>query len=267
MKLTMLGTGDGLAIKCYNTCFTLSENNEHFLVDCGGGNGILKQLKDSNIEINQIKNVFISHTHTDHIIGAVWMLRMFGRLYIKKNFKEKINIYGNDEVINALITMRDIFIPGKLLEAVTQNVNFIEVKDHHTVKILNRNVTFFDINAAKVKQFGFYISENNEKKFTFIGDENCNQFTEKYVKNSEWLFSDALMAGEKAELYNPMEKHHHSSVRYATELAERLNVKKLILSHVCDNELEMRKERFVEDAKKYFSGEVYVPYDLEELEL
>lgn len=267
MKITMLGTGDGVAIKCYNTCFTLSENDEHFLVDCGGGNGILKQLEDSKININQIKNVFISHTHTDHIIGAVWLLRMFARLYLKEENKEKINIYGNDEVIKALIVMRDTFIPGKLLESAVENINLIEVKDNDKVKILNRDITFFDINAAKVKQFGFYINEDTKKKFTFVGDENCNSLTEKYVQDTEWLFSDALMCGKEADLYNPMERHHHSSVRYAAELANRLNVKKLILSHIKDNELEMRKERFTEDAKKYFNGDVFVPYDLEFFEL
>ena len=45
----MLGTGHATVTNCYNTCFTISENNKHFLVDAGGGNGILKQLKDSNI--------------------------------------------------------------------------------------------------------------------------------------------------------------------------------------------------------------------------
>ena len=44
MKITMLGTGHATVTNCYNTCFTISENNKHFLVDAGGGNGILKQL-------------------------------------------------------------------------------------------------------------------------------------------------------------------------------------------------------------------------------
>ena len=54
MKITMLGTGHGTATECYNTCFTLNENaDEYFLVDAGGGNGILKQLKDANINIEK----------------------------------------------------------------------------------------------------------------------------------------------------------------------------------------------------------------------
>ena len=41
MKLTMLGTGHAVVTECYNTCFVLSENNKHFLVDGGGGSTIL----------------------------------------------------------------------------------------------------------------------------------------------------------------------------------------------------------------------------------
>ena len=61
MKITMLGTGHATVTNCYNTCFTISENNKHFLVDAGGGNGILKQLEDSNkdhnVKIKELREV------------------------------------------------------------------------------------------------------------------------------------------------------------------------------------------------------------------
>ena len=44
--ITMLGTGNALATRCYNTCFTLHDpSGEILLVDAGGGNGILTQLE------------------------------------------------------------------------------------------------------------------------------------------------------------------------------------------------------------------------------
>ena len=44
-KLTMLGTGNAMVTKCYNTCFYVTlENGALFLTDAGGGNGILRQL-------------------------------------------------------------------------------------------------------------------------------------------------------------------------------------------------------------------------------
>ena len=57
MKVTILGTGHATVTKCYNTCFTISENGKHFLVDAGGGNGILTQLENANINIVKIKTV------------------------------------------------------------------------------------------------------------------------------------------------------------------------------------------------------------------
>ncbi|MGL4990040.1 MAG: MBL fold metallo-hydrolase, partial [Sarcina sp.] len=72
-NLTILGTGSAMVTKCYNTCFTISNNDEHFLVDAGGGNTILVNLEKSNINIDKIKHMFISHTHGDHILGAPWV--------------------------------------------------------------------------------------------------------------------------------------------------------------------------------------------------
>ena len=46
MKLTILGTGNATVSECYNTCYAISDEGKHFLVDAGGGNRILKVLKD-----------------------------------------------------------------------------------------------------------------------------------------------------------------------------------------------------------------------------
>ena len=52
----MLGTGDALVTRCYNTCFTLhGESGELLLVDAGGGNGILTQLERAGIAYDSIQ--------------------------------------------------------------------------------------------------------------------------------------------------------------------------------------------------------------------
>ena len=40
-RLIVLGTGNAQAIHCYNTCYAMQKGEEYFLVDAGGGNGIL----------------------------------------------------------------------------------------------------------------------------------------------------------------------------------------------------------------------------------
>jgi len=267
MKITVLGTGHGTATECYNTCFTISKNDEYFLVDAGGGNGILKQLKDAKIPEEKIKAMFVSHTHTDHILGAIWVIRLIGRKYLAEDYNIPFYIYGNDEVVDAIKQVCKAVLPVKFNNLLGDKIKLIEIDTADTVEILKNKVTFFDINAKKVKQTGFYMNLNENEKFTFIGDETCSESTEQYVKDSKWLFADAYMAGEEAEIYNPIKRHHHSTVKFISCLSERLNVKNLILSHTMDNDLKHRKETFTEDAKKYYNGNIFVPDDLEIIEL
>ena len=80
MKLTILGTGNATVTECYNTCFALSDGNRHFLVDTGGGNRILKVLKDTGIQLEDIHDIFITHEHIDHLLGVIWLIRMTSKM-------------------------------------------------------------------------------------------------------------------------------------------------------------------------------------------
>lgn len=75
-KLYVFGTGNAQAVHCYNTCFALKDEDEFFMVDAGGGNGILKILEEMNVDLSHIHHIFVTHEHTDHILGIVWMIRM-----------------------------------------------------------------------------------------------------------------------------------------------------------------------------------------------
>lgn len=266
MKLTMLGTGHGTATECYNTCFALSDDNsEYFLVDAGGGVSILRQLKYANIQIEDITNIFISHTHSDHILGAFWLVRVIARKCLSEGYDKEHYIYGNDEVINALRTIIDVLLPKRFMEFANKYIKLIKVEDGESIEILNKKCTFFDIKSPDVKQFGFFMEIKPNKKFTFIGDESCQEETKQYVKDSEWLFADAY----KPELkdFEIGRKYRHSTVEYTTKICQEQDVKNVILSHTMDNDLENRKEIFVATGKKYFDGNIYVPDDLETIEI
>lgn len=265
MKITMLGTGHGTVTECYNTCFTIENNSEYFLVDSGGGNGILKQLKDSNIEIEKLLKIFISHTHSDHILGVIWIIRVLTRKCMVEGYNMVHYIYGNNEVIDAIRQICKILLPEKHYDYIDKNILLIPVNNNETINILNREITFFDTNSFGTKQYGFYFDIRENERFTFIGDEYCSENTKKYVKDSKWLFADAYKTD--IEKYEIGKRYRHSTVKQVAELCEQLNVKNVILSHSTDNNLKMRKELFVSVAKQYFKGNVFVPNDLETINL
>ena len=51
-KLIVLGTGNASVTKCYNTCSIIQDKKgRYFMIDAGGGNGILTQLEKMNIHV------------------------------------------------------------------------------------------------------------------------------------------------------------------------------------------------------------------------
>ena len=75
-KIIMLGMGHATVTQCYNTCFLLQSGHSQLLVDAGGGNGILRQLKAVGCPITNLHHLFVTHAHTDHILGTIWLIRM-----------------------------------------------------------------------------------------------------------------------------------------------------------------------------------------------
>ena len=53
-QIIMLGTGNAIATRCYNTCFLLKMGNNKLLVDAGGGNGILSQLERAGLTLSDL---------------------------------------------------------------------------------------------------------------------------------------------------------------------------------------------------------------------
>ena len=70
-KLIMLGTGHGFVWNLYNTCFLLENGKESLLVDTGGSIDIVRRLEEKDYKLTDIHNIFISHCHTDHILGLL----------------------------------------------------------------------------------------------------------------------------------------------------------------------------------------------------
>lgn len=85
--------------RCYNTCFALKRDNEILLVDAGGGNGILSQLEKAKIPLSAIHEIFVTHAHTDHILGVIWMIRMIAQQMNKGEYNGILKVYGHDKVM------------------------------------------------------------------------------------------------------------------------------------------------------------------------
>jgi len=303
MKLIMLGTGNALVTECYNTCFVIEDQGQYMLVDGGGGNGLLRQLKRAGLDWKKMQHIFVTHKHLDHIMGIVWMIRMITQYINQDDYEDDAYIYGHDEVIGLLEDMAEKMLKPKQTKLIGKRLHLVTLSDGEEFEAIGHKFQAFDIRSTKAKQFGFTMyyggnpvdgkcgcgdentasvssssalksavcsdentvsvsSSSSEHKLTCCGDEPYQECEEQYAKSSDWLLHEAFCLSSQADVFHPYEKHH-STVKDASLLAEKLGVRNLVLYHTEDRNLASRKSLYGEEGRKYYSGTLYIPDDLE----
>lgn len=266
MKLTILGTGNAAVTEVYNTCFAFSDGNRHFLVDAGGGNQILKRLKDAGIPLQDIHDIFLTHEHIDHLLGLIWLVRMIGQNMNKGKYEGDLRIYCHSDLIPVIRTITDLTIQKKVTKHIGERILLIPVGHGETKEILGCPVTFFDIFSTKAKQYGFTMQLPGGVKFTCAGDEPYNEQDRPFVEGSDWLMHEAFCLYAEADAFGPYEKHH-STVKEACQTAEELGIPNLILYHTEDKNIARRKELYTGEGQAFYHGNLYVPDDMETFEI
>ena len=148
------------------------------------------------------------------------------------------------------------------MSAVGKTIILQEVNDGETFEVDDMKVTFFDIGSDKTLQYGFSAVMPDGQRVVCLGDEPYNPVSERFVKQCDWLLCEAFCLYRDREQFRPYEKHH-STVIDAGKLAQELNVKNLLLYHTEDTRLFSRRENYTAEARTVFSGNIYVPTDLE----
>ena len=264
-QITMLGTGNATVSQIYNTCFVLQTSSTLMLVDAGGGNGILAQLKKVNVQISDIHHLFVTHAHTDHVLGVIWVIRMVAQC---KGYKGLLHVYGNDKVMKVIKTIIDMILAKKQLAKVAERVVFHQLEDGDCFEVGDMKLECFDIQSTKEKQFGFRAelpsSDDSGKPLVLacLGDEPYNELNRRYIVGTDWMMCEAFCLYADRDTFKPYEKCHSTALD-AGKLAEELGVKNLILYHTEEKTLATRKENYTREAAENFKGRIFVPDDLE----
>ncbi len=269
-QITMLGTGNATVSQIYNTCFLLKTPSTLMLVDAGGGNGILAQLKKVNVQISDIHHLFVTHAHTDHVLGVIWVIRMVAQC---NGYEGLLHVYGNDKVMKVIKTIIGMILAKKQLAKVAERVVFHQLEDGDCFEVGDMKLECFDIQSTKEKQFGFRAelpssSDESGKPLVLacLGDEPYNEQNRHYIVGADWMMCEAFCLYADRDTFKPYEKCHSTALD-AGKLAEELGVKNLILYHTEEKTLANRKENYTREAAENFKGRIFVPDDLEVIEL
>lgn len=266
MHLQMLGTGAAMVTRCFNTCFTLNNGEDFLLVDAGGGNGILRQAELAGLDYSRLHHLFLTHAHTDHILGILWVVRVISDMMNRGEYQGDFHIWVHDECKALLEPLCHQTLGPKQARNLGSRIHFSLMEEGTRIQAAGLTLEAFDIDSHKTKQFGFHTLLPDGKHLVCLGDEPCHDRSREIVRDCDWLLTEAFCCYEDRERFQPYEKFHSTALD-AARIAQELNVRNLLLYHTEDKTLDTRRQRYTAEAASVFAGNILVPDDLEIIEL
>ncbi len=251
MKLTILGSGTAYPKQTKGSAgYLLTVEDQHMLFDTGLGT--LYKLEKLDIDLRNIKHIFYSHTHVDHICELaplLWYLNVFAKQHSDDalNKKAHLTLYGPAGF-------------KKYYDSLTKNIlgwdepaPFIK----EVIELSSSDITIDDIkiHTAPVSHMIDTICfrvEHDKKIFVYSGDTGPCDGINKLAKDADLLLVECGFPKSK-----PVEKH--MTTTDCGRLAKHAEAKKLILTHLYPAALRVDAKA---EAAEEFDGEIIIAEDL-----
>ena len=228
-SLTILGSSSGVPTASRNTtAHVLNVHERFFLIDCGEGTQI--QFRKFHIRFGRVHQIFISHLHSDHILG------LFGYLATQSLLgrKKEIEIFGPPDLEKFVRNHFSLYPESLQLPIVFHSLDPSGVFKIFEDKAVE--VTSFPV-KHRIPTWGFLFREilrgrNNELKeprtFAYCTDTLFEPSLAPIIAGCDLLYHEATY-GHK-ELSRAISTFH-STAKQAAELALLAGAKKLVIGH------------------------------------
>ncbi len=286
MEIVFLGTGSMVPTRERNhSSLLLMYKDEGILLDCG--EGTQRQLKMAGVNLNKITKILISHWHGDHVLGLPGLVQTMGSL----GYEGTLEIYGPKGTRKRWESMGEVFLFEDTVDVRPEDVTKVRFFEgeafslealplEHTAPCLG--YSFIENDKRKIRkellkkknipegpivgrlQGGQSVKWNGKtiqpdevsnvikgKKVTYIADTKMCSNAIKLAENADLLVCESTYANEleeKASLYK------HLTAGQAGFIANKANVKKLVLTHFSQRYKDLIQIR--EDAKMVFQNVV-----------
>ena len=253
-KLFFLGTSAAIANQERdNTSILLSAAENKILIDAPGS--LLVKLAKLKIDYRQIKDIFLTHSHPDHIYGLVSLLHSRYRL------NDQIRIFAHPKTINLVRSLRRLF----KLEDINKYPKII----YGQVSI-NHKDPFYD--SRDISAWAFKVKHSLDSlglrfffKKTKISLVHCSDTAQSEVlieaaRDCDYLIHDCFAPAKFFNRYPQLVKMHTSSLTLG-KIASKASPRVLIPIHFT-SEVKYSFNTVLKEIKRNFSGKIILPKDL-----
>ncbi len=275
-KLIILGSGTpNPDPERYGSGYAVVVNDEAYIVDFGPG--IVRRISAMSptwggefpsMELENINTAFLTHIHSDHsgaladLILTPWIM---GR-------DEPLNLYGPEGLKAMSENITEAYIDDinyRLYGSQPANelgftTNVTEISDDGTIfKDNNIEVIAFKNAHGDFKNSFGFLFITDDKRILFSGDTAVSNNLMKYGKNLDILvhevFSSETFVNKTKDWQIYHQAHHTSSLDLGI-IADELQPKKLVLSHILF--WGASEESLLKDVRENFNGETIIAADL-----
>jgi ribonuclease BN (tRNA processing enzyme) len=239
-RLTFLGTS-GSVVTSKRMCSGILYKDK--LIDVGFG--VLVNLMRSRKNLDSINEVYISHTHSDHIgdfTGLVWEMAMENRTRPLR----VISSAKAETVIRTILELQSTPPPWVKFEIVYLRPE--DVKVEHLVTIHDP------------ENFAYRFS-TNKGDLVYVGDTAKYDRVAEFGKGCDTMIHEATFLGGQEDLAALTK---HSTAKDAAATASIAKVKKLVLTHIAPSNATSVK-RYLSEARGVFDGRTIVAQDMHDL--
>lgn len=158
-ELVFLGTSASAPSAERNLTSTLLiHEGTRFMLDCA--EGTQRQILKSGVGFKDLRRIFLTHGHLDHILGIGGLASTLGQWDVPVD--SRLEIYGGRWALDRVRDLMKVVMRGKEVEI---DIEFIEIKPGMLVREKNLQVSAFNVLHRGTGNFGFVFEEMSKRPF------------------------------------------------------------------------------------------------------
>ena len=267
-NITILGSNSAIPTLLRNPSSQVVNINEQlYMIDCADGTQV--QLRKYKIKFKRINHIFISHLHGDHYFGLIGLISSFhllGRkndlhIYAPPQLEKIINIqfeasktvlnyplhfhYLHQNITETIFENNIITVKAFTLEHSIPTWGFIfsekqgkrniiksfademSIPNNEYLKIQN-GANFTDSDGKIYKNKSITTDPPKVRSYAYCSDTGYFEKIIPVIKDVNVLYHESTFAEDKKE---SAKEKFHSTAKDAARIAQKANVKKLLLGH------------------------------------
>jgi ribonuclease Z len=256
VRITVLGSSSGMPSPsrfCSSLFFQTESLN--FLLDCGEGASF--SLLKNKIDPELIDAIFISHSHSDHLIGLFLFIQMMHNL----RRRVPLDIYLPEEAVAGVKSFLDTcyLFPSKLsfktsLHPMTPGFVFedhgVVIKTHPNNHLAINQQWINELSVPNKMQSFCFILHLSEKKIVYSGDVESADDLVGLIEEADLLITDCF----------------HPKIDKLISLIIKNGVKSTLFTHI-PPEMEGKEKQILNQAHKIGLENLNLAYDGLSIEL